>query len=68
MAELLGHHKNVGFQYYGERLKRSRKALHGSLNRTAMTQTWGAFLDFETTYLLCRLYNSSDSLYDLLQE
>ncbi|KAI0764646.1 cytochrome P450 [Fomes fomentarius] len=68
MAELLGRDKNVGFQYYGERLKRSRKALHGSLNQTAITQTWGAFLDFETTYLLRRLYGSPDSLYDSLQE
>ncbi|OBZ74344.1 O-methylsterigmatocystin oxidoreductase [Grifola frondosa] len=40
MVELLGRQNNVGFTYYGERLKRMRRALHGALNINIVNDTW----------------------------
>ena len=44
MGELLGRTNNVGFQYYGERLKKTRKLLKSQLDVDAM-KGWHSLLD-----------------------
>ncbi|KAM5543810.1 hypothetical protein V8D89_002427 [Ganoderma adspersum] len=63
MAELLGRQKNVGFQYYGERLKQSRKVLHGALNANAIGSTWANLLNSQSIDLLDGFLRSPDSFY-----
>ncbi|KAI0666410.1 cytochrome P450 [Trametes maxima] len=64
MAELLGRQKNVGFTYYGDRLKRSRKVLHGALNPNAIIKLWEQLLESESCKLLTRFLNSPDTFYE----
>ena len=63
MAELLGRQKNVGFQYYGERLKQSRKVLHSALNAIAIGSTWANLLDSQSVELLNGFLRTPDSFY-----
>ncbi|TBU28072.1 cytochrome P450 [Dichomitus squalens] len=63
MAELLGRQKNVGFQYYGERLKRSRRVLHNALNTTAIGTTWKGLLNSQSVALLQAFLRSPDTFY-----
>jgi hypothetical protein len=63
MAELLGRQHNVGFQYYGDRLKKSRKFIHGSLNMKAVETQWNGLLDVRTRRLLSDLLASPEDCY-----
>ncbi|KAI1787184.1 cytochrome P450 [Ganoderma leucocontextum] len=63
MAELLGRQKNVGFQYYGERLKRSRKVLHSALNANAIGSTWASLLDSQSIDLLKGFRSTPETFY-----
>ncbi|KAK0224205.1 cytochrome P450 [Armillaria fumosa] len=58
MAELLGRQNNVGMTYYGERLKRLRKALHKSLNLRTLSASWGSLLDTNSLELCSSLSQS----------
>lgn len=64
MADLLGRQKNVGFQYYGERLKQSRKVLHSSLNANVIRTTWSGILDEYSTKLMLRSLESPETFYE----
>ncbi|KAI0919563.1 hypothetical protein AcW1_003214 [Taiwanofungus camphoratus] len=68
MAELLGRQKNVGFQYYGERLKKSRKFLHGSLNAGAVIGTWSDLLHVQSIKLARSFLNSPQTFYSDVQK
>ena len=68
MAELLGRQNNVGFQYYGDRLIRSRKLLHGSLNATAVGTTWAQLLQEQSSQLLRRFKTSPKTFYDDVEQ
>ncbi|GJE90537.1 cytochrome P450 [Phanerochaete sordida] len=63
MADLLGRQNNVGFQYYGERLKQSRKILNHSLNPSAVRDIWAALLEESSTGLMQRFLKSPDTFY-----
>lgn len=63
MAELLGRQNNVGFQYYGERLKKCRRVLHGALSQTAVSTTWGQFIDEQSVKLLRKVGLAPESFY-----
>ena len=63
MAELLGRQHNVGFQYYGDRLKKSRKFIHGSLNMKAVETQWNTLIDTRTRRLLSDILASPDDCY-----
>ena len=63
MAELLGRQKNIGFQYYGERLKQSRKVLHSALNSNAIESTWESLLDSQSIELLDVFLRSPEMFY-----
>jgi hypothetical protein len=52
MVELLGRQDNIGFTYYGERLKKMRKLLHSTVF-TGVSDKWGALLD-DHSAILCR--------------
>ena len=56
MAELLGRQNNVGFQYYGPKLMKSRKVLNASLNSHAVHSRWAEFLDQMSLELLRALH------------
>ena len=63
MAELLGRQKNVGFQYYGERLKRSRRVLHNALNANIVGTTWAGLLESQSVALLRGFLRSPETFY-----
>ncbi|KAM5543801.1 hypothetical protein V8D89_002418 [Ganoderma adspersum] len=63
MAELLGRQKNIGFQYYDERLKHSRKVLHSALNVNAIGSTWANLFDSHSIELLDGFLRTPDSFY-----
>ena len=63
MAELLGRQNNVGFQYYDERLKKCRRVLHGALSQTAVSTTWGQFIDEQSVKLLRKVRLAPESFY-----
>ena len=64
MAELLGRQKNVGFQYYGDRLKRSRRVLHNALNANTVGTTWTGLLEAQSVALLRRFLCSPETFYE----
>jgi hypothetical protein len=64
MAELLGRQNNVGFQYYGDRLKHCRRALHNVLNSNVISHYWGRLMDEESVHLNHRFYLSPGSFYE----
>ncbi|EKM50921.1 uncharacterized protein PHACADRAFT_103842 [Phanerochaete carnosa HHB-10118-sp] len=64
MADLLGRQKNVGFQYYGERLKQSRKVLHSSLNANVIRTTWNGILGEYSSKLMLRFLESPETFYE----
>lgn len=68
MIELLGRHKNVGFQPYGESLKRGRRLLHGSLGATVVMKDWGHLLDEQSVRLLRKFLSSPEAFYSNVQE
>ncbi|KAH7905192.1 cytochrome P450 [Hygrophoropsis aurantiaca] len=57
MIDLIGRQNNVGFTYYGENLKASRKLLHAALNPRTRCQ-WAPLLEKETSTVLRHLLNS----------
>ncbi|KAJ7223155.1 cytochrome P450 [Mycena pura] len=69
MAELLGRQDNVGFTYYGERLKKMRKELHAALSAGVLVGIWGALLDRESLHLCQALLNAKapDAFYDSVE-
>ncbi|EED79607.1 predicted protein [Postia placenta Mad-698-R] len=67
MAELLGRQNNVGFQYYGERLKRSRKVLHAALNPDAIANKWSELLDTQSIKLMRQLASDPSAFYSHIQ-
>lgn len=67
MAELLGRQNNVGFTYYGERLKRLRKALHRSLNPRTLSASWGSLLDTHSLDLCSSLSQSPEQWNNILE-
>ena len=68
MAELLGRQDNIGFQYYGDRLKRSRKALYASLNHSVVGKEWGQLLDAYSLRMIRRFLASPGNFYNDVQE
>lgn len=67
MAELLGRQNNVGITYYGERLKKLRKALHKSLNPRTVSVSWGSLLDKNSLELCSSLAQSPEQWNDILE-
>ncbi|KAH7903031.1 cytochrome P450 [Hygrophoropsis aurantiaca] len=57
MIDLIGRQNNVGFTYYGERLKASRKVLHAALNPRTRCQ-WAPLLEEGTSTVLRHLLDS----------
>ncbi|KJA22860.1 hypothetical protein HYPSUDRAFT_1083859 [Hypholoma sublateritium FD-334 SS-4] len=67
MAELIGRQSNVGFTYYGERLKRFREVLRKPLNIQSISLFWGPYLE-EQSYNLCQsLFKDSEQFYALVE-
>ncbi|KAJ7127113.1 cytochrome P450 [Mycena epipterygia] len=67
MAELLGRQDNVGFTYYGDRLKKMRRELHGALSANVVVDSWGGLFDTQSA-LLCRAFlESPGSFYDSVE-
>jgi hypothetical protein len=64
MAELLGRQNNVGFQYYGERLKASRRVLQASLNAREISTTWNDLLDSQTMQLVRKIAENPQDFYE----
>jgi hypothetical protein len=64
MAELLGRQNNVGFQYYGERLKASRKILQASLNAREVGATWSGLLDSQVLELMRKIAKMPGGFYE----
>ncbi|THH06109.1 hypothetical protein EW146_g9716 [Bondarzewia mesenterica] len=67
MAELLGRQHNVGFQYYGDRLKKSRRILHASLSVNSVSATWHGLLDAQSAKLVQSFLISPQTFYDDVQ-
>ncbi|KAI0746356.1 cytochrome P450 [Daedaleopsis nitida] len=65
IAELLGRQNNIGFLYYGERLKQSRKVLHAMLNAKAVPCLWDELLDHYSSTLLNTLLQSKSIRHDV---
>ncbi|KAH7907408.1 cytochrome P450 [Hygrophoropsis aurantiaca] len=57
MIDLIGRQNNVGFTYYGEKLKASRKLLHAALNPRTRCQ-WAPLLEEDTSTVLRDLLDS----------
>ncbi|KAG6890749.1 hypothetical protein C0992_012922, partial [Termitomyces sp. T32_za158] len=60
MAELLGRQNNVGFTYYGKRLKDFRKALHKSLNPVVILECWNDLLHEQSRELCKSLFDKPE--------
>lgn len=67
MAELLGRQNNVGFTYYGERLKKLRKVLQRSLNLRTVSTSWRDLLDERSRELCFALLRSPTQWNDILE-
>ncbi|KAJ7665043.1 cytochrome P450 [Mycena polygramma] len=67
MAELLGRQDNVGFTYYGDRLKKMRKELHGALASNMIVGSWGRLLDTQSLLLCKALLETPTSFYDSVE-
>ncbi|KAJ8086075.1 hypothetical protein PM082_004894 [Marasmius tenuissimus] len=66
MVELLGRDNNVGFTYYGERLKKLRGVLHKSLNPHALSEQWSHLLDEQSLELCNALLGSPLDPYNVV--
>ena len=58
MATLIGRGANVGFLPYGERLKRSRRLIHETLNPRHLAR-WNVLIEDETYKLVGRLLKAA---------
>ncbi|KAK7461270.1 hypothetical protein VKT23_008445 [Stygiomarasmius scandens] len=67
MAELLGRQDNVGFTYYGDRLRRMRKTLHSALNANAVFGTWGKLLDAHAMGMCRAFLDKPEEFYDAVE-
>ncbi|THH21249.1 hypothetical protein EW146_g258 [Bondarzewia mesenterica] len=67
MAELLGRQDNIGFTYYGDRLKKMRKVLHASLNASAVPLYWSQLLDSQSLTLARDLLTSPETFYEAVE-
>ncbi|KIK58869.1 hypothetical protein GYMLUDRAFT_245651 [Collybiopsis luxurians FD-317 M1] len=67
MAELLGRHNNVGFTYYGPRLKKLRRILHKSLNPVVLSKSWAYLLKQQSTELCWALSENPDNGYHVVE-
>ena len=67
MIELLGRQDNVGFTYYGERLKKMRVVLHFSLNKPNISTVWADLLDNQSLSLCRDLHSASESFYSAVE-
>ncbi|KAF9028099.1 cytochrome P450 [Rhodocollybia butyracea] len=67
MAELLGRQHNVGFTYYGERLKKMRAVLHFSLSKRHISTVWGDLLDSQSLCLCHDLFRLQQGFYDTVE-
>ena len=67
LANLLGRQDNVGFAFYGNRLKKMRKVLHTSLNARAIPIHWGGLLDAHSLNLVRSLLESPETFYEDIQ-
>ncbi|KAJ3840534.1 cytochrome P450 [Lentinula raphanica] len=61
MAELMGRQNNVGFTFYGNRLREMRRIMHSLLNSTAVNSHWSHFIESQSLELVHRLLNSPDT-------
>lgn len=68
MAELLGRQDNVGFTYYGDRLRKMRATLHSSLNATAIWTTWIDLMDSQSIALCHDVLESPETFYDIVEK
>ena len=68
MAELAGRQENVGFQYYGDALKRSRKVLRNGLSMAVLIKHWNELFDGSCTTLLQKFSSSPEVAYDSVHE
>lgn len=68
MAELIGRQKNVGFQYYGDRLRSTRTALNREMHATVLSKLWTDMLHEQSDKLIRRLFDSPEMFFDDIQE
>ncbi|KAJ3776759.1 cytochrome P450 [Lentinula raphanica] len=61
MAELMGRQNNVGFTFYGNRLREMRRIMHSLLNSTAVNSHWSHLIESQSLELVHRLLNSPDT-------
>ncbi|KAI5992477.1 cytochrome P450 [Pisolithus albus] len=66
MADLIGRQDNVGFAYYGEKLRTARRLLRSVLGPQTRA-TWGAVLEEQTLTLLKQLLTPSQDWQYLLK-
>ncbi|KIK81857.1 hypothetical protein PAXRUDRAFT_832577 [Paxillus rubicundulus Ve08.2h10] len=66
MADLIGRQDNVGFTYYSEKLRTSRKLLHSGLGPQTKA-AWAPMLEEQTLTLLKQLMESSEDWESLLK-
>ncbi|KAK0460550.1 cytochrome P450 [Desarmillaria tabescens] len=67
MMELLGRQNNVGFTFYGERLKKLRKVLQRSLNSRIFSAFWSDLLNEKSLELCYALLQSPTKWNDILE-
>ncbi|KAG5729920.1 O-methylsterigmatocystin oxidoreductase, partial [Termitomyces sp. T112] len=68
MAELLGRQNNVGFTYYGKRLKDFRKVLYKSLNPPVILECWNDLLHEQSRELCQSLLVEPERFRDIIEE
>ncbi|KAH7921938.1 cytochrome P450 [Leucogyrophana mollusca] len=67
MVDLIGRQDNVGFTYYGQNLKASRKLLHAALNPGARSR-WGPLLEQETLAVVKHLLDCPNDWENLVKK
>ncbi|KAJ4478448.1 cytochrome P450 [Lentinula aciculospora] len=61
MAQLMGRQNNIGFTFYGNRLREMRKVLHSLLTPSAVTTHWKHLIDSQSLTLIQRLLKSPET-------
>ena len=67
-VSLIQNSSNVGFTYYGKRLKDFRKTLHKSLNPTAILKCWGDLLHEQSRELCQSLLADPERFRHIIEE
>ncbi|KAJ3722824.1 cytochrome P450 [Lentinula guzmanii] len=61
MAQLMGRQNNVGFTFYGNRLREMRRVLHSLLSPSAVANDWNHLIDSHSLELIDRLSKSPET-------